>query len=158
MPIAAKPHLMFSHGGNRHGSSEDMLNLHDHRADSHRESRPSFPRLRSQERPLLQYRGDHRAVDTRSDWFPIPAAVAASKEARTGACRVAGIDRDVWLPFRETRTHSWASAKAGKHSVVRSELVVTEVRTGVDLAERYAKLLPREGEAIQDQRFSAAVN
>jgi hypothetical protein len=28
----------------------------------------------------------------------------------------------------------------------------------VDLAERYAKLLPREGDAVQDQRFSTAVN
>jgi RNA polymerase sigma factor (sigma-70 family) len=64
----------------------------------------------------------------------------------------------VWLPFRETRTHAWASDQRGKHSVVRSELVVTEARTGVDLAERYARLLPREGDRVQDQRFAAAVN
>jgi RNA polymerase sigma factor (sigma-70 family) len=64
----------------------------------------------------------------------------------------------VWLPFRETRTYSWASDQRGKRSVVRSELVVTEARTGMDLAERYAKLLPREGDRVQDQRFAAAVD
>jgi hypothetical protein len=38
-------------------------------------------------------------VDARSDWFPIPAAVAASEETGTGssavhARRVAGVDRN----------------------------------------------------------------
>jgi RNA polymerase sigma factor (sigma-70 family) len=64
----------------------------------------------------------------------------------------------VWLPFREVRTHGWASDERGKHSVVRSELVVLEARTGVDLADRCAKLLPREGDRVQDQRFATAVN
>jgi thiol-disulfide isomerase/thioredoxin len=68
------------------------------------------------------------------------------------------VAKDVWLPFREVRTHGWASDKPGKESVVRSELAVTEARTDVDLAERYAKLLPREGDTVQDQRFAAAVN
>src|SRR5262249_24798135 len=44
-------------------------------------------------------RGDHRVRDARSDWFPMPAAVRASKETGTRssavhARRVAGIDRD----------------------------------------------------------------
>jgi thiol-disulfide isomerase/thioredoxin len=64
----------------------------------------------------------------------------------------------VWLPFREVRTHGWASDERGKHSVVRSELVVMGARTDVDLAERYTKLLPREGDRVQDQRFATAVN
>jgi thiol-disulfide isomerase/thioredoxin len=68
------------------------------------------------------------------------------------------VAKDMWLPFREVRTHGWASDKPGKESVVRSELAVTEARTDVDLAERYAKLLPREGDTVQDQRFAAAVN
>ena len=68
------------------------------------------------------------------------------------------IAKGVWLPFREVRTHEWASDKPGKHSVQRSELVVTEARTGVDLAVRCAALLPKEGDAVQDQRFAAAVN
>jgi RNA polymerase sigma factor (sigma-70 family) len=63
----------------------------------------------------------------------------------------------VWIPFREVRTHPWVSDQRGKHSVVRSELVVTEARTGVDLAERYARLLPKEGDRVQDQRFAAPI-
>src|SRR5205823_7918488 len=63
----------------------------------------------------------------------------------------------VWLPFREVRTHAWASDERGKRSVVRSELAVLEARTGVDLADRCSRLLPREGDRVQDQRFSAPV-
>jgi RNA polymerase sigma factor (sigma-70 family) len=63
----------------------------------------------------------------------------------------------VWIPFREVRTHGWASDQRGKHSVVRSELVVTEARPDVDLAERYARLLPKEGDRVQDQRFAAPI-
>jgi hypothetical protein len=33
-------------------------------------------------------RGDHRVVDARSDWFPIPAAVAASEETGTRSSAV----------------------------------------------------------------------
>jgi thiol-disulfide isomerase/thioredoxin len=64
----------------------------------------------------------------------------------------------VWLPFRETRTHSWVSEKRGKHSIVRSELAVMEARTGVDLNDRCTRLLPKEGEQVQDQRFGGAVD
>src|SRR5689334_4679873 len=44
-------------------------------------------------------RGDDRVVDTRSDRFPMPAAIAASEETRTtssavDARRVAGVDCD----------------------------------------------------------------
>jgi hypothetical protein len=46
-------------------------------------------------------RGDHRVVDTRSDWFPIPAAVAASEEtvSRSSAVhfsRAAKVDRETF--------------------------------------------------------------
>jgi hypothetical protein len=54
----------------------------------------------------------------------------------------------VWLPFREVRTHTGASDMPGKSSVVRSELVVLEARTGVDLAVRCARLLPKEGDTV----------
>lgn len=63
----------------------------------------------------------------------------------------------VWLPFRETRTHSWVSEERRKHSIARSELVVTDARAGVDLSARCARLLPKEGEKVQDQRFGGAV-
>jgi RNA polymerase sigma factor (sigma-70 family) len=58
----------------------------------------------------------------------------------------------VWLPFREARTHG-----AG-NTLRRTELVVTTARTDTDLSARYACLLPKEGDAMQDQRFAAAVN
>src|SRR5690242_14611948 len=46
-------------------------------------------------------RGDHRVVDTRSGWLPIPAAVAASEETGTRSSavhlsRAAQVDRDTF--------------------------------------------------------------
>jgi len=46
-------------------------------------------------------RGDHRVVDTRSDWLRIPAAVAASEETGTRSSavhfsRTAQVDRDTF--------------------------------------------------------------
>jgi thiol-disulfide isomerase/thioredoxin len=65
----------------------------------------------------------------------------------------------VWLPFREVRTFPHASeTEKGKSLLRRSELLVEEVRTDLDLANRYAQLLPREGQRVQDQRFSTPVN
>jgi thiol-disulfide isomerase/thioredoxin len=58
----------------------------------------------------------------------------------------------VWLPFREARTHD-----AG-NTLRRTELVIIAARTDTDLTARYAGLLPRVGDQVQDQRFSAAVN
>jgi hypothetical protein len=58
----------------------------------------------------------------------------------------------VWLPYREVRTFPHASATPGKHLLNRSELVVEEVRTDRDLATRYAELLPKAGDRVQDQR------
>src|SRR5262249_8009305 len=60
----------------------------------------------------------------------------------------------VWLPFREVRSYGFGKnlTKLG-----RSELVVTEARTGVDLADRCTRLLPREGDRVQDQRFAAPI-
>ena len=58
----------------------------------------------------------------------------------------------VWLPYREIRSFPQASETPGKHVLRRSELVVKEVRTDRDLAGRYAELLPKDGDRIQDQR------
>jgi thiol-disulfide isomerase/thioredoxin len=60
----------------------------------------------------------------------------------------------VWLPYHEVRSVGYGNGGWLR----RSELVVTEARTGVDLAERYASLLPKEGDRVQDQRFAAAVD
>lgn len=63
----------------------------------------------------------------------------------------------VWIPFRETRTFPhWAAP--GKSGIIRSELRVEEARTDVDLTERMARLMPREGDHVQDQRFLVAVD
>lgn len=35
---------------------------------------------------------------------------------------------------------------------------MTEAKTGVDLADRYIRLLPKEGDRVQDQRFAAPVD
>jgi RNA polymerase sigma factor (sigma-70 family) len=65
----------------------------------------------------------------------------------------------VWLPFREVRTFPHSSETVrGKKKLHRSELVVEEARTDRDLADRYAKLLPKEGDRVQDQRFAAPVD
>src|SRR3954454_6457161 len=65
----------------------------------------------------------------------------------------------VWLPFREARTFPHNSdIKVGKWKLHRSELVVEEATTGRNLAERYARPLPKEGDRVQDQRFATAVN
>ncbi len=64
----------------------------------------------------------------------------------------------VWLPFFEVRTFTHASDTVkGKSKLKRSELKVERVRTDRDLAERYAELLPKDGDKVQDQRFSVAV-
>ena len=41
----------------------------------------------------------------------------------------------------------------GVLKLIRSELVVEEVRTDRSLADRYAELLPKDGDRVQDQRF-----
>jgi thiol-disulfide isomerase/thioredoxin/predicted DNA-binding protein (UPF0251 family) len=65
----------------------------------------------------------------------------------------------VWVPFAETRTFSWGSETAkGKHQLIRNEVRVTTARPGVDLSERYAALLPKPGDPVQDQRFASPVN
>jgi hypothetical protein len=57
----------------------------------------------------------------------------------------------VWLPYREIRTFPHASETPGKHLLNRSELVVEEVRTDRDLATRYAELLPKAGDQVQER-------
>lgn len=65
----------------------------------------------------------------------------------------------VWVPFVEAHTFAWGSEKAkGKFQLIRNERRVTTARFGVDLSDRYATLLPRPGDPVQDQRFAAAVN
>lgn len=65
----------------------------------------------------------------------------------------------VWVPFAEAYVFAWASEVAkGKHQLVRHEVRVTAARTGVNQSDRYAALLPRRGDPVQDQRFAAAVD
>jgi RNA polymerase sigma factor (sigma-70 family) len=64
----------------------------------------------------------------------------------------------VWMPFREVRVFPHASETKGKRLLRRSELMVREIRTDVSLVERYAQLLPKEGDRVQDQRFGFPVN
>jgi RNA polymerase sigma factor (sigma-70 family) len=65
----------------------------------------------------------------------------------------------VWLPFREVRSVPYPSETAkDKHLLRRTELLVEQVRTDTDLSDRYARLLPKEGDRVQDQRFAAAVD
>jgi RNA polymerase sigma factor (sigma-70 family) len=69
------------------------------------------------------------------------------------------ISPGVWLPFREVRTFPHASETVrGKSVLIRSELCVDEARTDVDLSNRFTRLLPKDGEQVQDQRFIAPVN
>jgi thiol-disulfide isomerase/thioredoxin len=69
------------------------------------------------------------------------------------------ISPGVWLPFRETRTFPHASQTVqGKRLLRRSELVVEEVRTDLNLADRCTKLLPTEGDHVQDQRFIVPID
>jgi len=69
------------------------------------------------------------------------------------------ISPGVWLPFHEVRTFPHASETVqGKRLLRRSELRVEEVRTDVELADRFARLLPKEGEHVQDQRFMVPVD
>ncbi len=65
----------------------------------------------------------------------------------------------VWLPFREVRTfaHSSQTVK-DKSKLIRSELLVQEVRTDLNLAEPFKALLPKEGDQVQDQRFQVPIN
>jgi thiol-disulfide isomerase/thioredoxin len=65
----------------------------------------------------------------------------------------------IWIPFREIRTN-WLSSDVakGKCEIMRTELRVEEVRTDRDLAARYAELMPKEGDPVQDQRFRVAVD
>ncbi|QEH36289.1 ECF RNA polymerase sigma factor SigE [Aquisphaera giovannonii] len=65
----------------------------------------------------------------------------------------------VWLPFRELRCFPHASeAVAGKNQIVRSELIVEEAGVGLSLADRFAELLPRDGQHVQDQRFAVPID
>ncbi len=65
----------------------------------------------------------------------------------------------VWLPFHEVRTFPHASETVqGKRLLRRSELCVEGIRTDVDLADRFARLLPKEGERVQDQRFMVPID
>lgn len=69
------------------------------------------------------------------------------------------VSPSVWLPFSEVRTFPHASDTVkGKHKLKRSELKVERVRTDRDLAARYADLLPKDGDKVQDQRFSVPVD
>src|SRR5262249_46052434 len=63
------------------------------------------------------------------------------------------------LPFREVGTVPyWTENETDKHLIGRTELGGEEVRTEMDLADRYAQLLPKEGDRVQDQRFAAPVD
>jgi RNA polymerase sigma factor (sigma-70 family) len=58
----------------------------------------------------------------------------------------------VWLPFRETRAFPHASETVqGKQLLNRSELRVYRVATDVDLSDRIARLMPREGDTIENR-------
>jgi thiol-disulfide isomerase/thioredoxin len=65
----------------------------------------------------------------------------------------------VWIPFREVRTVPYSSkSDKNKRSLTRTELRVEEVKTDRNLADRYAQLLPTEGQRVQDQRFIVPVD
>ena len=64
----------------------------------------------------------------------------------------------VWLPLREARTQTRYGDKPGVKNIERYELRVDQMRADVDLAGRYAQLLPKPGEKVQDQRFGAAID
>lgn len=65
----------------------------------------------------------------------------------------------VWIPFREDRafTHS-ADGDPKRYKYIRLWVAVQEVKTDIDLSDTVESLLPKEGEAIQDQRFGVVVN
>jgi len=65
----------------------------------------------------------------------------------------------VWLPFREVRAFPHASeTDQNKRMLRRSELIVDEVKTDLSLADRFAPLLPMEGDPVQDQRFIVPID
>lgn len=64
----------------------------------------------------------------------------------------------IWIPFSEAHTFAHSSATKGKWKLIRTERQVTAAVTGIDLSVRYAALLPRPGDRVQDQRFAVAVN
>jgi hypothetical protein len=58
----------------------------------------------------------------------------------------------VWLPFRETRAFPHASETVqGKQLLRRSELRVYRVATDTDLSDRIARLMPRDGDTIENR-------
>ena len=69
------------------------------------------------------------------------------------------ISPGVWMPFREVRTFPHASdINWRKHKLFRGETIVSQIRTDRDLAARYAELLPKEGDRVQDMRFGPYVD
>jgi RNA polymerase sigma factor (sigma-70 family) len=65
----------------------------------------------------------------------------------------------VWLPFREVRAFPHASeTDRNKRMLRRSELSVEAVKTDLSLADRFAPLLPKEGDPVQDQRFIVPID
>jgi len=69
------------------------------------------------------------------------------------------ISPGVWLPFREVRAFPHASETAqNKNMLRRSELRVEAVKTDLNLADRFAQLLPKEGDRVQDQRFIVPID
>ena len=65
----------------------------------------------------------------------------------------------IWLPLREVRAFPHASETVqGKKQLIRSELRVDVVRTDLDLHDRIAGLMPKEGNPVQDQRFVVPID
>jgi RNA polymerase sigma factor (sigma-70 family) len=61
----------------------------------------------------------------------------------------------VWWPFHEDRTQGFPDDKG--FQCMLSNYRVQEIKTDVDLEQRVSELAPKQGEPVQDQRFSAFV-
>ncbi len=91
------------------------------------------------------------------DLAPSPANITPNELVRFEDYRE--ISPGIWLPFREIRAFPHASETVRQKQLLRrSELEVEAIQTNLDLADRIEKLLPREGEHVQDQRFMASID
>jgi thiol-disulfide isomerase/thioredoxin len=62
----------------------------------------------------------------------------------------------LWWPFREDRAQGHPSNDG--YECMRSDYIVEEIKTDIDLSRTIASLMPKEGEQVQDQRYAVPVN
>ena len=111
---------------------------------------------------LNWYRSEYEQLPVKKKWALSKAWSESIDWAKAQPLRIIRfrdfrqIAPGIWWPYREDSAVGFSSRNGFEY--IRSECVVDEVRTDLDLSEAVKSIQPKERERVQDQRYAFTVN